>query len=223
LDEEEQAPTMTRPPAPIRHLKTIENHIEKHFGSDYFVLHEKKSNIVHVDIHIVRPSPARPFLTLLTSGMSDLDMHTPDGLENLALAELCLCLPAEWPLSLTNLGWREPRYFWPINFLQQSARYPHRHKTWFSWGHVVEGLEGWLHADAGVNFTGMLLLRPRTFPTGADKLTTEDGRVVHFLAIVPILPEEIVFDSNNDSGELEERLCAVGVSEIVEPQRASVV
>ncbi len=214
---------MTQLPTPIRYLETITNHIEKHFGSDYFVLHEKKSKIVHVDIHIVRPSPARPFLTLLTSGMSDLDMHTPDGLEDLALAELCLCLPAHWPLSLTNLAWREPKYFWPINFLQQSARYPHRHKTWFSWGHVVEGVEDWLHADAGVNFTGILLLKPQTFPEAADKLTTEDGRVVHFLAIVPILPKEIVFDSNHESGALEEKLFAAGVSEIVDPQRASVV
>ncbi len=34
--------TLTRLPAPIRHLESITNHIEKHFGSDYFVLHEKK-------------------------------------------------------------------------------------------------------------------------------------------------------------------------------------
>jgi hypothetical protein len=214
---------MTRLPAPIRHLETITNHIEKHFGSDYFVLHEKKSNIVHVDIHIVRPSPTRPFFTLLTSGMSDLDMHTPDGFEDLALAELCLCLPADWPLSLTNLAWREPRYFWPINFLQQSARYPHRHKTWFSWGHVMEGLENWLHADAGVNFTGMLLLKPQNFPEGADKLTTENGRAIYYLAIVPLFPREIVFDKNHDSGALEEKLFEAGVTELVKPQRERAV
>ncbi len=212
---------MTRLPAPIRHLESITNHIEKHFGSDYFVLHEKKSKIVHVDIHIVRPSPTRPFFTLLTSGMSDLDMHTPDGFEDLALAELCLCLPADWPLSLTNLAWREPRYFWPINFLQQSARYPHRHKTWFSWGHVVEGLEYWLHADAGVNFTGMFLLKPQTFPEGADKLTMENGRKVYYLAIVPLLSREIAFDKNHDSSALEEKLFEAGVTELVNPQRES--
>jgi len=155
--------------------------------------------------------------------MSDLDMHTPDGFEDLALAELCLCLPADWPLSLTNLAWREPRYFWPINFLQQSARYPHRHKTWFSWGHVVEGLEYWLHADAGVNFTGMFLLKPQTFPEGADKLTMENGRKVYYLAIVPLLSREIAFDKNHDSSALEEKLFEAGVTELVNPQRESAV
>jgi hypothetical protein len=155
--------------------------------------------------------------------MSDLDMHTPGGFENLALAELCLCLPADWPLSLTNLVWREPRYFWPINFLQQSARYPHRHKTWFSWGHVVEGLENWLHADAGVNFTGMLLLKPQTLPERAGKLTTENGRAIYYLAIVPLFPREIVFDKNHDSGALEEKLFEAGVTELVNPQRERAV
>lgn len=65
------------------------------------------------------PIPIGPIFTLLTSGMDDLDMQVPPGLEDFALAELCLCLPDEWPLAINEFGWREPDFFWPIQILKQ--------------------------------------------------------------------------------------------------------
>jgi hypothetical protein len=67
-------------PTPIRYLRTITKHVRMHFGTDSFVLHEKKSAPIHVDVHVVPPKPSRPYFTILTSGMSDLDMHTPAGI-----------------------------------------------------------------------------------------------------------------------------------------------
>lgn len=93
---------MTRLPTPIRYLETINKHIERHFGADGFVLHEDKSSTIHVDVHVVPPKASRSYFTLVTSGMSDLAMHMPKGLEALALAELCLCLPKHRP------SWCEP-------------------------------------------------------------------------------------------------------------------
>jgi Suppressor of fused protein (SUFU) len=214
---------MTRLPAPIRYLETITKHIEKHFGTDYFVLHEKESSTVHVDVHVVKPCPARPYFTLLTSGMSDLDMHTPAGLEDLALAEVCLCLPSDWPLSMENFAWRKPKYSWPIKILQQTARYPHWQKTWLFSGHTVGSVEHPEPIDTEVNFTGLMLLDPRTFPEGGDKATTEDGRPLHFLGVIPLLPAEMVFSKIFGSGALEEKLFDAGVTEIIDPQRRSAV
>ena len=81
---------MTRLPTPIRYLETITKHVQMHFGTNSFVLHENKSSPVHVDLHVVPPTNSRPYFTLLTSGMSGLDMHVPAGLEDLALAEVCM-------------------------------------------------------------------------------------------------------------------------------------
>jgi hypothetical protein len=58
---------MPKVPTPIRYLQTIADHIETYFGTDFFVLDEKKSSVVHVDVHVVRPIPSRPYFTLLTS------------------------------------------------------------------------------------------------------------------------------------------------------------
>ena len=127
---------MTRLPTPIRYLETITKHVQMHFGTNSFVLHENKSSTVHVDLHVVPPTNSRPYFTLLTSGMSDLDMHVPAGLEDLALAEVCLCLPGDWPLSLTDFV-AKAGVFLANRYLATKARYVHRHKTWFASGHTV--------------------------------------------------------------------------------------
>jgi len=215
---------MIRLPTPIRYLETITKHVRRHFGTDGFVLHEDKSSTVHVDLHVVPPNASRAYFTLLTSGMSDLDMHTPEGLEDLALAELCLCLPKHWPLSMTDFGWRDSQYSWPIAVLQRTARYVHREKTWFSWGHTIGSIVHPGPIDAEGRFTGILLLNPRTFPEGADRVTTEeDGRTINFLAVIPLLPPELEFGRKQGSDALEEKLIEAGVTELLNQQRPCAV
>jgi len=214
---------MPHVPTPIRYLPAITDHIKKYFGTDGFVLHEKSSSTVHVDIHVVRPSRIRPYFTLLTSGMSDLDMRVPKHLEDLALAEVCLCLPGEWPLDMNDFGWREPRYFWPIAVLKQAAKYPHINETWFSPGHTVGSVEQPAPLASETNFTGLMLLSPTTFPDGADAVETEDGRIIHYLGLVPLLEQEMRFKQEFGSEALKEKLTGAGITELLEPKRLSVV
>jgi hypothetical protein len=212
-----------RVPTPIRYLREITAHIETHFGKDCFVLHEKKSSTVHVDVHVVMPNSERPFFTLLTSGMSDVDMTVPEGLEELALAELCLCLPEDWPLSMTNFGWREPQYYWPIGILLQAARYPHIHRTWLSWGHSVPHWPSQNACPEETRFTGMLFVTPGTFPDGADQVATVDGRTIHYLALIPLLAPELAYKESFGIEKLAEKMLDSEVTEVLDPQRPSVI
>jgi Suppressor of fused protein (SUFU) len=211
-----------RVPTPIRYLREITAHIEEHFGKGCFVLHEKKSATVHIDVHVVTPNPERPFFTLLTSGMSDLDMTVPEGAEDLALAEVCLCLPDYWPLSMTNLGWREPKYSWPLAMLHEAARYPHRNHTWLGWRHSVPRAAA-TNLFEEARFTGILFVPPQTFPDGADEVATPDGRTIRYLGLIPLLAPELVFKENFGIEKFEERLFGSGVTELLDPQRPSVV
>jgi Suppressor of fused protein (SUFU) len=210
-------------PEPIRYLPSITTHIKKYFGADFFVLHEKDSSTVHVDIHVVRPTKIRPYFTLLTSGMSDLDMRVPNGLEDLALGEICLCLPREWPLAMDDLGWREPRYFWPISTLKLAAKYPHVNQTWLSWGHTVGDVERPQRLSSEADFTGLMLVRPATFPEGASAVQTEDGRTIHYLALIPLFEEEMSFKQQFGSAALHKKLIDARVTELLDPKRSSVV
>jgi hypothetical protein len=210
-------------PTPIRYLLEIDAHIREHFGTDLFVFHEEKSSTVHVDIHVVKPSPGRPFFTLLTSGMSDLDMTVPEGAEDLALAEVCLCLPEYWPLSMTTFGWRDRKYFWPIGILQLAARYPHVQRTWFGWGHSVPHSPPRDAIPEEARFTGMLFVRPQTFPEGADEVATADGRTIRYLGLIPLLAPELAFKEAFGLEKFEERLFGTEVTELLDPQRPSVI
>jgi len=210
-------------PTPIRYLDEIDAHIATHFGKDSFVLHEEKSSTVHVDVHVVMPKSERPFYTLLTSGMSDLDMTVPKGAEDLALAELCLCLPEYWPLSMTNFGWRDPNYFWPIAILQQAARYPHLRQTWLGWGHTVPRTPPLDAVSDEARFAGLLFFPPQTFPEGAEEVATMDGRTIHYLALIPLLAPELAFKETFGFEKFEEKLFASDVTELLDPQRVSLV
>jgi hypothetical protein len=210
-------------PTPIRSLSSITNHIEKYFGTDFFVLHEEKSSTVHVDIHLVPPTTIRPHFTLLTSGMSDLDMSVPKGLEDLALAEVCLCLPGEWPLAMDDFGWREPRNFWPVATLKNAAKYPRIYQTWLSWEQTVGSVDRPEPLNSETDFTGLMLLNPATFPEGADTVETRDGRTIHYLALIPLLEQEMRFKKKFDADALEEKLIEADITELLNAERSSVV
>src|SRR4051812_26455158 len=76
----------------------IDRHIEEHFGSIEYVLHEIASHLVGVHIYVVGPTEERPFRTLITSGMSELPMTVPAGHDISPYAELMIALPADWPI-----------------------------------------------------------------------------------------------------------------------------
>lgn len=55
-------------------IEEISEHIERHIGEICMVFHEVISDTVHIDVHHIKPTEERPFHTLVTSGMSDLQM-----------------------------------------------------------------------------------------------------------------------------------------------------
>ena len=80
-------------------LAQISAHIEQHLGPIASVFHEILSDTVHLDVHIVPPNAHSPHLRLVTSGMSDLPMTLPDGVEAPRYMELMLSLPGDWPVD----------------------------------------------------------------------------------------------------------------------------
>ena len=46
-----------------------------------FVFHEIISDLVHIDVNIMRPNETAPYYFVYTTGMSDLPMHVPTEIE----------------------------------------------------------------------------------------------------------------------------------------------
>ena len=67
-------------------IDAITEHIESYydgFGEDAIVLHEVISELVHIDVHVVKPTDERPYYTLITSGMAERPMTVPEGLKRI--------------------------------------------------------------------------------------------------------------------------------------------
>lgn len=114
--------------ADSKNIDLVTAHIEKHIGPVDKVFHELISDMIHVDVHIVNPTPQRNVYTLVTSGMSDRPMTTHPNLPECAWSELMICLPPDWPMS--NKEWNVPANFWPVQNLKFLACFPHQFNTW---------------------------------------------------------------------------------------------
>ena len=183
-----------------RYLQEIGNHISNHIGSKSYVLHELVSPVVHVDVHVIEPNQQLPYLTLVTSGMSDLDMNVPKGvssIEDHKLAEIITFLPADWPIEKFGLSDEtensEPIGWYALRWLKHYARMVHDKKTAISW--YSSSSNGNPPSSIGdeTDMVGFLFAPALQLGEHGFFIPTLDGRKIRLLNMIPILPDEVDF------------------------------
>jgi hypothetical protein len=202
-------------------IDRISAHIEEHIGPVAGVFHELISDLVHVDIHMVAPTAERPYHTLITSGMSDLPMTTPEGTDLPKYAELILSLPPDWPL--TKEAFADGRNYWPIRLLKTLARLPHEYETWLGFGHTVpnNGDPAEPYAE-NTKLCCALVYQPLLVPEPALALKIDDEKTIWFYSVVPLYEEEMNFKLKKGSGEFFKRLQRQEVNELLDIKRKNV-
>lgn len=200
-------------------IEAISNHIEKNIGIIESVFHEMISDLIHIDIFWVKPTEKFPFHTLITSGMSEKPMNTPQELKNHQFAELCILLPKEWLIDNNGDSFKNENNYWPIRWLKIIARFPHKYDTWLSHGHTIPNGE---NADPFSENTtlGCMLLLP-SIALGDDfyELKINDDKNIKFYCLYPIYKEEMDFKLKKGTDELMEKFDRYGVEEIVNVSR----
>jgi len=214
-------------------IKAIERHIDRHLGgSADWVFHEIVSTTIHVDIHMCPPTKERPFYTLVTSGMAERPMKAPPQASNCEFAELCICLPPNWPglgdqyrsMSTQDKAhpWKDERNYWPIRTLKTLARFPHEYKTWLWFGHTTHNgnppepyAPGTKLCAAMVDFNPLL---PKEF----HKLSVGD-RDIAFMTVYPLYEEEVQFKLDHGYKAFIERMDAANFTAVIDPNRPSIV
>ncbi|MGD9101727.1 MAG: suppressor of fused domain protein [Anaerolineae bacterium] len=201
-------------------IEKIEAHIDRYVGATAMVFHELVSDLVHIDVHIVEPTGERPFYTLVTSGMSDQAMNTPQDYAHLNYAELVICLPPSWPLSQDDF--QETENYWPLRGLKFLARLPHVYNTWLWATHTVPNGDPPEPFASNTRLCCMLLARPVLFDDAFMELKVSDEKTIHFLSLLPIYREEMDFKLKYGVDELFSRLDEIGVSELLDVNRKNV-
>ena len=201
-----------------KNIEVISNHIEKYIGPIDQVFHEIISDQVHIDVFWVKPSETLPYNILVTSGMSDRPMTTPEVFQDYFLyAELFLLLPPDWPLDMESLE-NEDNY-WPMRWLKQLARFPHEYETFFCIEHTVGGGDPPVNFSPNCPFCGFLFYVSPSLPDEFQTLQLETGETIHFYCLIPLYKEEIDLKNNKGLEALLDRLEAAEVSDVIDIHR----
>ena len=200
-------------------IERIEEHVYQHIGEGE-VFHELLSEVVHVDVHVLDPTPQRDFYTLVTTGMSDLPMQATDGARDPRYAELIMCLPSNW--SLTDDALRREEHVWPIHLLQKLARQPHRQRSERGAGHVSSNVGPPQPFASNTKLCGVLLSTPKLFAPGFERIEVRPDKTVQLLSVIPIYREESEFVQTHGVDVLLDLLAMNGVTELLDVHRKRV-
>src|SRR5262245_30350106 len=188
-------------------IDAISGHIERHIGPVDMVFHEIVSDMIHLDVHQVRPSERFPFHTLVTSGMSEAPMTVPEGYPGPRYLELCMCLPRDWrmpgPSEEEHGEAAVERLCWPVRWLKNLARLPHEYDTFLGYGHTVPNGDPPEPVADNAPFRCMTVTLPYAFPPGFGRLEAS-GRQIMFLMIAPLFVEEMNLKLKRGAEALED-------------------
>lgn len=208
-------------------IEAISDHIERHIGKIDIVFHEIVSEIVHIDVHWIKPTEKFPFHSFVTSGMSDKPMNVPKGMEAYRYAELCIFLPTNWtlqvePYQTTDEAFKDERNYWPIRWLKKLARFPHEYNTWLGRGHTIPNGE---NADAfasNTQFGCMALFSNISIGRDFSELKVDDEKTIRFYCLFPLYKEEMELKLEKGTKALLNGFKKFRVTDIVDIDRPNI-
>ena len=201
-------------------VEQISDHIERHLGPVETVFHEILSDTVHIDVHIVRPTPNFAHIRLVTSGMSDLPMTVPDDADIPNYAELMITLPADWKLDEASL--EDESWYWPVRLIKGLARLPHKHQTWLGIGHSVPNGDPAEPYAPSTSLCGAIILPSITTPEEFQTFEIPGIKTIEFYSVVPLYEKEMQFKLRHGAQKLLDRFDRKGINDVVDVNRADV-
>lgn len=205
-------------------IEAISRHIERHIGRVHRVFHEIVSDDLHIDIHHVKAALFRRYEVLVTSGMSAKPMTVPEGEQQPRFAEIVTILPKGWPLTVE--AFQDERNYWPIRLMKEIARMPHDGNTWIGFGHTManaESEESIKPYAENTDLCSVALLPPSSLGEAAWCLKRKGAEDIFFWAAVPLYRPEIMFKMEFGIDPLLDLFDTHGVTDKINPGRASVV
>ena len=173
---------------------------------------------VYVSVNVIRPNENCPFITLFTTGMSEVAMTVPEGQEEFQYAELVMYLPDDWQIPQLNSD--DEASLWPFQWLRKIAYYPHQEGTWLGGPHTIISSDD-PPAPLGPN-TEMTCLLLNADMMDWSPLELSDGRKIRFYTVMPIYTEERDFEVKNGVIPLLQLFEEIGIPPIVLPGRPNV-
>lgn len=159
-----------------------------------------------------------PVTLIMTNGLCDYKMATPEKVEGKEFNELYFCLPSYWDWEdLEN-----PRMNWIYPWIQRLGKYVQEKKTWFGHGHTL---------PCGVEMESLSeTMRQNHFMLSDPMLLEQElspvilgNKTVYFLSIIPIYPDEMDYKQGKGTFKFVQKLRQHGITEKLDDYRGTVL
>ena len=197
----------------------IEKHIAHYIGNIRGTFQDETTNNMPIQVHHVCPTTEKPWHILITSGMSNLPMTTPPGIDCPKYAELMMCLPGDWKMDQESL--KDKVWHWPIVWLRYLAKYPHENNTGFAYGHSIPHSYPPEPFSKNTKLCASIFTLPVLVSQEFWQLHVTDRSIV-FYCVEPIYQEELNLRIEIGMDELVNRMDRYGITEVVSLNRKNV-
>jgi hypothetical protein len=199
-------------------LQDVASHVEAVAGPVATVLRDPGSGAgaTPIDVLVVDPTPARPYRTLVTAGMSARASTAPVGWGDCRYAELALALPRDWPWPPGP----QPGG-WPVDLLRSVARVPQVFGGWLWLDHTVTNGDPPRPYAPDTPLCAVVLRRVAVLGPAMARVRRGDGESAWILAVVPLHADELALDRRDGAPALGAALDRARVTELLDPRRPS--
>lgn len=195
----------------------IRAHIERELGPVGQIFREENA-AMPIDVLHVPSSVERPLHTLVTAGMSDVQMNTGDASDAPRYLELMVSLPRNWPLK--DIRPADPAY-WPIRLLMSLAHLPHDRGSALGWGDIVPNGEPPQPYAPDTKLCGVILAPSLLVPKEFYMLDTAD-RHIEFFAAVPLYAEELALQRERGMKHVLTSLIDHRINDLIDVKRRNI-
>lgn len=186
----------------------VRSHVERHIGRIDRVFAgdpaEGTADVLHVP-----PVNSRPYHTLVTAGMSRIEMKVPPDANAPHRLELMMTLPEGW----------NPSDAWPTRLLQSLSKLPR--ERWLGWGHTVPNGDPPQPLAPQTELCGVIIAPSLLVPVAFYELAV-DGERVAFYSAIPLYREELELHAREGMAALLERLLHKDINDVVYLKRKNV-
>lgn len=157
-----------------------------------------------------------PVTVIVTNGLSNYEMSAPAS-EN-KFNEIFFCLPSYWEWEDVD----NPRMNWIFEWIQRLAAYVVEKESWFGHGHTMPCGKELKPLSETMQQNHFILLNPMLLEEALAPVQLAD-KTIHFLAIVPIFPDEMDYKQGKGTLKLLRKLINKGVDEKLDDYRSTVL
>jgi hypothetical protein len=155
---------------------------------------------------------------LISNGLSEFKMSVHEKHIGKEYAELYFYLPSYWELEDSE----NPKFSWVFSWLERLKYYVIKNNTWFGHGHTMPCGKEMKSLSESMLQNHFILSEPIDLETELSPIIEEE-KTIHFLAIIPIFPDEMDFKQGKGTFKLMEKFRQYNVTEKLDDYRKTIL